>query len=213
MIVGTEQGAWVVPPQRAIWIPAGVRHHIRMVGQVSTRSIYIEPAALAAPPSRCQVVDVPQLLRSLLAEAVDLPLAADPDARARHIIALILHETASLVELPLCVPFPSHARLAERCSRFLDKPSAQDTIDRWAVELHMSRRTFTRLFRRETGLSFAAWRQQACIVAALPRLVAGEAVTIVALDLDYASPAAFTGLFKRVLGASPTQYVAAGAER
>ena len=32
----------------------------------------------------------------------------------------------------------------------------------------MSRRAFTRLFRRETGMSFMAWRQQACLLCALP---------------------------------------------
>ena len=71
----------------------------------------------------------------------------------------------------------------------------------------MSRRAFTRLFRRETGLSFVNWRQQACLVAALPRLVAGETVTTVALDLGYDNPAAFTTMFKRVLGASPRAYL------
>jgi AraC-like DNA-binding protein len=72
----------------------------------------------------------------------------------------------------------------------------------------MSRRTFTRVFRRETGLSFTMWRQQACLVAALPRLVAGEPVTRVAVDLGYDNPAAFTTMFKRVLGASPRAYLA-----
>ena len=71
----------------------------------------------------------------------------------------------------------------------------------------MSRRAFTRLFRRETGLSFVNWRQQACLVAALPRLVAGETVTTIALDLGYDNPAAFTTMFKRVLGASPRTYL------
>jgi methylphosphotriester-DNA--protein-cysteine methyltransferase len=63
------------------------------------------------------------------------------------------------------------------------------------------------LFRRETGLSFATWRQQACLVAVLPRLVAGEPVTAVAIDLGYDNPAAFTSMFKRVLGSSPRNYL------
>jgi AraC-like DNA-binding protein len=70
----------------------------------------------------------------------------------------------------------------------------------------MSRRTFTRLFRRETGLSFVAWRQQACILAALPRLAQGEAITTIALDLGYDNPAAFSAMFKRILGSTPSLY-------
>ena len=71
----------------------------------------------------------------------------------------------------------------------------------------MSRRAFTRLFRPETGTSFVAWRQQACLLAALPRLIAGEPVTLVALDLGYDNPAAFTAMFKRSLGLSPRHYL------
>jgi quercetin dioxygenase-like cupin family protein len=41
MVVGTAQGTWVVPPQRAVWIPGGIDHEIRMIGDVSTRSVYL----------------------------------------------------------------------------------------------------------------------------------------------------------------------------
>ena len=71
----------------------------------------------------------------------------------------------------------------------------------------MSRRSFTRLFRRDTGLSFVEWRQQACIVAALPRLAAREPITTIAIDLGYDNPAAFTAMFKRMLGSSPRAWL------
>jgi AraC-like DNA-binding protein len=210
MIVGTEHGTWVVPPRRAVWIPGGVRHDIRMVGRVATRSVYVEPDALPAAPDRCRVVGVSPLLHSLLVAAIDLPIAYEDDARAGHIMALILQEIAALAELPLCVPLPVDPRLVRRCRAFLESPTAHDTIDAWAAAAHMSRRAFTRLFRQETGLSLAAWRQQGCLMAALPRLMEGEAITTVALDLGY-SPAAFSDMFRRVLGASPRRYLAEDA--
>ena len=55
-------------------------------------------------------------------------------------------------------------------------------------------------------MSFAEWRQQACLLTALPRLAAGEPVTAIALDLGYDSPAAFSTMFKRLLGISPNHY-------
>ena len=76
-------------------------------------------------------------------------------------------------------------------------------LDQHAGQGHGS---FTRLFRRETGMSFADWRQQACLSVALPRLAEGVAVTAVALDLGYDSPASFSTMFKRVLGVSPSRY-------
>ena len=72
----------------------------------------------------------------------------------------------------------------------------------------MGRRAFTRAFRRETGMSFAEWRQQACVLVALPRLAAGDQVTSIALDLGYESPAAFATMFKRLLGVAPSRYQA-----
>ena len=75
-----------------------------------------------------------------------------------------------------------------------------------AGRLGIGRRSFTRAFRRETGMSFAEWRQQACLLIALPRLAAGEAVTSIALDLGYDSSAAFATMFKRRLGIPPSHY-------
>jgi AraC-like DNA-binding protein len=57
-------------------------------------------------------------------------------------------------------------------------------------------------------MSLSAWRQQACAVAALPRLISGERITSVAIDLGYGSPAAFSAMFRRVMGAAPVSYLA-----
>jgi AraC-like DNA-binding protein len=88
----------------------------------------------------------------------------------------------------------------------LEQPSPHDSIDEWSTELGMGRRAFTRAFRRETGMSFAQWRRQACLLMAIPRLAAGDPVTAVALDLGYESPAAFATMFKRVVGVAPSRY-------
>ena len=84
--------------------------------------------------------------------------------------------------------------------------SAHAEIDDWASAAGMSRRTFTRVFRKETGLGLSTWRQQACLLAALPRLGGGEPVTTVALDLGYDSVPAFTHMFRRMLGQPPRAY-------
>jgi AraC-like DNA-binding protein len=79
--------------------------------------------------------------------------------------------------------------LAARCRRFLERPTAQHTIDLWSRALGLSRRTFTRLFRRRTGVTFSAWQRRACLLSAVPRLLAGEAITTIAFDLDLSGPA------------------------
>lgn len=207
VMVATVERTWLMPPQRGMWIPGGIVHDVRMLGAVRTLSLYIEPEAASGMPDRCQVVGISPFMLSLMSEAVDLPIDYDPDGRAGALMTLILHEMQRLPVLPLSLPFPTHQTLAHRCRQFLAEPTPHETIEQWSEGMAMSRRAFTRLFRRETGMSFGAWRQQACLVAALPRLVAGESVTSVAICLGYDNPAAFTTMFKRVLGSAPRQYL------
>ena len=148
---------------------------------------------------------------NLISEAVAAPADVPADPRTTFIMGLLLHEIPNLQERPLGLPFPEDRRLAALCRGFLKDPSPHTNINDWADGLGMSRRTFTRVFRRETGLSLSTWRQQACLLSALPRLTEGEPVTSVALDLGYNSVPAFTTMFKRMLGAPPRHYLHSAA--
>jgi AraC-like DNA-binding protein len=205
----TPQGGWVIPPQRALWLPAGMEHEVRMGGIVSTRSAYVrDEAALAAGlPEVCRVIGVSPLLHALLLAAVDLPALYDLNGRDGQVMRLLLAEIAAMPALALSTPLPHDPRLSRLCRHLLDQPQREPGIDDVAAQVGMSRRNFTRLFRQETGMSFSAWRQQACLMAALARLGLGEPVTRVALDLGYSSPSAFTAAFRRALGAPPSRYL------
>jgi AraC-like DNA-binding protein len=206
-MASTSHGTWLVPCRRALWIPAGVRHDLRMQGVVEMQSLYFDTAMFPDMPDRCRVVAISSLMRSLMAEAVALPIEYDREGRSAVIMKLIGYEVGRLRELPLSLPLPMDKALARRCLKFSASPKANAKIDDWADSLHLTRRTFTRLFRRETGLSFVAWRQQACILAALPKLTAGASVTETAADLGYDNPAAFSTLFKRTLSVAPREYI------
>lgn len=211
MIVGTEQGRWIVPPQRAVWIPAGIYHDVHAVGPVTTRSIFLEPKASAKLPRQCQVLGITPLACALLLEAVDLPAKYDINGRAGLIMRLLIREIETLPTLPLNVVFPISPKLVARCRAFLDNPTPHETIEDWCDALALSRRSFTRLFREQTGSSFAAWCRQACVVAALPRLAAGDSITTIALDFGYANPSAFTQMFKSITGVPPSAYASSEA--
>lgn len=92
------------------------------------------------------------------------------------------------------------------CAALRRNPADARTLDAWGVAVGASARTLARLFMTETGLSFAAWRAQVRLLAALARLAAGEKVTSVALDLGYDSPSAFIAMFRRQLGVTPSRY-------
>ncbi len=212
LVVSTPEGRSVMPPQRGMWIPPGVIHDVRMIGDVSMQSLYLEPGMTEGMPASCQVVGISQFMRSLIEQALDLPVDYDPDSRAGALMVLIEHELRGQPVLPLSLHYPAEGRLASKCRQFLAHPDISQTINDWSRDLGLSRRTFTRMFRREVGESFACWRQQACLMVAVPRLVSGESVTSVALALGYDNPASFTTMFKRILGAPPRSYIAQQAQ-
>lgn len=207
IVVATSAGAWVTPPQRGVWIPPATMHEVRMLGAVSMQSLYLEPDTVPGLPERCQVVGISPFMRGLMTEALDLPAEYGAESRGGALMALIRHEMRELAILPLALPYPASAALAARCRAFAQRPDIHARIDEWSDALGMSRRAFTRFFRAETGLSFVAWRQQACLMTALPRLAAGSSVTTVASDLGYDNPTAFTTMFKRTFGAPPLAYL------
>ncbi len=206
MVVSTPDGAWVAPSERAVWIPGGIPHAVRMVGTVQTRTVLIEPEACPGRGETCQVVGVSPLLRQLLFAASEIPVEYDQAGRDGLVMDLLVAEVNRAPLIPLAVPFPAHAGLARLCQAFIGHPDIGATTEDWAERLIMNRRSFTRLFRRETGMSFGEWKQQACVSIALPRLAAGEAVTVVAYDLGYEGPGNFSTMFRRLLGVSPSHY-------
>lgn len=207
VMVSTDHGRWMVPPDHAMWIPAGIEHGVEMLGAVRLHSAYVRPGAAPDLPGTLRVLAMSGLMRSLIAAAVEIGAPDTDDARAAAVMQLVLHEMPRLAERPFALPFPADPRLARLCRRFIARPSPHATIDDWAREAGMSRRGFTRAFLRETGLSLSLWRRQATLFAALPRLAEGEPVTTLALDLGYDSVPAFTTMFRRMLGAPPRSYL------
>ena len=69
-------------------------------------------------------------------------------------------------------------------------------------------RTLIRLFPRETGLHYRQWVQQVHLAHAFEMLARGESVGRIAQSLGYASPSAFTSMFRKLLGKTPQHYLA-----
>src|SRR5450432_3061937 len=101
VMVATTEGRWMVPPGHALWIPAGVEHSVEMLGAVEMRSLYVTPGTIVGLPERCRVVGMTELMRSLLVDAVTLPLDYAEGSRAAFVMALILEEIPRLPEKPL----------------------------------------------------------------------------------------------------------------
>jgi AraC-like DNA-binding protein len=203
MRVVTGKAMWMVPPQRALWMPAGAVHGIEMLHAVSMRTLYLRADAAIGMPSECRVLHVSPLLRELIVRATELPLHYDEAGAPGHLIALLLAELHESQTLGLQLPMPSSPRLTTLCRSLLNSPGDRRTLAEWARSVHASERTLARLFHEETGMSFAAWRQQARVLEAMGKLGAGQPVTQVALDVGYDSVSAFCAMFRRATGSPP----------
>jgi AraC-like DNA-binding protein len=206
MTVDTPDATWVVPPQRAVWMPPSVPHRLTAKGVVQLRSLYIRADAAARMPAACEVLEVTPLLRELIVRATELPLEYDVRGRAGRLMRLLLDELASLAPLPYQLPMPKTAPLAAICRRLLDTPDDAATLQEIARDDGLSSRTLARHFRRHTGMSFAEWRRRARLLRALGWIAEGRPIVEVALELGYESPSAFSAMFRRELGSPPSSF-------
>ena len=203
MRVITDEAAWLAPPTRAIWLPAGLAHEIVMKGEVAMRSLYIAPDRAQALPATAQVLEVAPLLRELILHILGIGMLdtrkPEQDRLAGLLIDLLLQARPQDLALPL--PRDKRARaLAERLQANLDDRSDLASL---AMTSGTSLRTLQRLFPRETGLTLEAWRQKARLIWAVGQLSGGVSVTATALDSGYDSPSAFITAFKRQFGVTP----------
>ena len=206
MVVAAEEGQWIVPPTRGIWMPAGLVHRIRCISGVQMRSIYVRPDIGGHLPKVSQTVGISPLLRELIRAATEIGATYEADSRDGRLMQLLLDELHALPVLPLHLPQPADPRLQQICARLLEEPDDASTLGQWATALSVDVKTIQRLFARETGMTFGQWRQQARLLRALEQLARGEKVVDVAMALGYDSPSAFATMFKRQFGTPPSEF-------
>jgi len=208
MRVRTSRRAWIVPPSRALWVPARTAHEVEMYGVVEMRSLYVADAAAAGMPSTCVVLGVTPLVRELIVRAVAPAGAPDTPGDDVLLMQLLMAEIRRLPPCALDLPLPASPDLTRLCERILADLSERRPCREDAREMNLSARTLYRRFLRETGITFARWQQQARLLEAIRRLAEGLPVTTVALDLGYDSPSAFSTMFRRSLGIAPRAFIA-----
>jgi AraC-like DNA-binding protein len=208
MTVDTSEGIWVVPPLRAVWIPAGTTHGVFMSGRVSMRTLYFSPALCRALPRRCLVTNISSLLRELILHACQFSKLRRRVPEERHVIELILDQLKLVESVPVQLPHPRDPRARKLADLLRANPREQRPLEDLSMKCGASKRTMQRLFAEESGMSFSRWRQRARLVHAMQSLAAGQSVTNAALDAGYSTTSAFISMFRKQLGTTPTRYLA-----
>jgi AraC-like DNA-binding protein/quercetin dioxygenase-like cupin family protein len=201
--VTVDNSTWIVPPHRAIWTPPNTTHEVSTLEKSRLRALFVHADVSPFQGDRCEVLEVSALLRELI---VALAKVEPGSARDSKLAALILDELARSATQPICVALPADKRLKSLCEMLIADPASPLTLTDWASKVGASGRTLARLFERELGMSFGQWRQQVRLAHAAPLIARGLPLSQVAAELGYASQSAFSAMFKKTFGQSPTAF-------
>lgn len=208
MTVRTREGTWVVPTQRAVWIPARTPHGITMSGAVSMRTLYLKARLVRRLPRACCVVNVSSLLQELILHACRYARLTRRSKIHAHLINVLVDQLEVVQAIPLQLPSPSDPRAMRVADALQRDLSDSPSLDAICKQAGGSKRTIERIFQQETHLSLGKWRQQLRLMRSLQLLAAGEKITHAALEAGYSTPSSFIAMFRQVLGVSPGRYFA-----
>ncbi|WP_237535898.1 AraC family transcriptional regulator [Streptomyces sp. SID3343] len=201
--VGTLARDWLIPPGYGLWIPGGIEH----AGSVLHAG---EGSLIVFAPDHCPItwseptgVSIGPLLRELIAH---LDRTGPQDPSRPHAEALMFTLLVPLPTHDIHVSVPTDPRVRAIAEQIVADPADPRELAAWADHVHAGVRTLSRLFRSETGLSFAHWRTQVRIRAAVQLLAGGASVNATARAVGYRKPSAFINAFRRITGQTPGTY-------
>ena len=204
LIVSTTHGSWVVPPQRAVWLPAAVAHAHQAYGATQVRTVAfpvdVNPLGLTQPT----VLSVSRLLRELIIAITDDPARRGEEQHDLKRVAL--HQLKPAPALQFHLPQPGDERLRDVTAILAEDPGSDRTLGELGRAVGAGERTLSRLFRAETGMTFPQWRAQLRLHHSLTLLASGLSVTATAVTCGYSTPSAFTAAFHATFGTTPGTY-------
>ncbi|ROS00261.1 AraC family transcriptional regulator [Sinobacterium caligoides] len=195
----------VLPPMRAAWIPGGVDHRAQMSNVTDYRSLYFDRSLQSRLPRELMIVDVNPLLRELIERMAFWPFDMTAEQQM-NALNLFIEEFASAKDSHLNLPLPHDYRLQS----WLETINAPDfmapTLNDLSERVGASAKTITRIFNKETGMSYQSWRQQWRLLGAIELLSNEVRVNEVADRLGFSSDSAFISFFRQQTGCTPLAY-------
>lgn len=205
--ITTTGNTWVLPPTRALFVPAGCEHATRAASDARLCGIYFTPSRFPRRWTEPTVVTVDVLLASLLTHLADAELT--PAAR-RRAEAVVFDQLAPAPTTTLHLTEPSDERAARVTEALRADCTDGRSLAAWGRVVGASDRTLARRFLDETGMTFSQWRTELRLATALPLLANGTSVAATARAVGYGTPSAFIAAFRRATGSSPAAYFARG---
>ncbi len=207
--VQTAVGSWILPPNRALWLPGGTVHALSLRAPAELRTLYLnQDVSWTRPQREVAVLQVPALVRELILSAVAAPWAYPDDSESFRLARVLCDGIATMAREPVHLPEPNDPRARKLAALYRADPGERRPIPVLAALVGASPSTLDRLFRSETSLGVGAWAQQLRLMLALERIGGGASVGDAAFAVGFENPSSFIALFKRQFGTTPGRYFA-----
>ncbi|WP_221793174.1 helix-turn-helix domain-containing protein [Oceanobacter mangrovi] len=211
--VETAHSRYIAPPRRAILVAPGCFHRVNSTRHTRMRSLYLsarldlQPAlAEVVANSDCEVLEITPLLRELIQAFSQMPVAYDESGEDGRLVTVLIDQLKRCQRSDFRLPWPDDPRIRQICQLLSDDPALPQRLAELVEPLGISEKTATRLFQRETGLSFRLWRQRLRLLHSLRLLERGERITDTAIDCGYQSTSAYIQAFRQQFGVTPAQF-------
>lgn len=207
MTVTTSDKQFVLPPFRMLWIPANEIHRVNFRNIVAYRSIYFDAIdAEKYMGSSLKVLHVNPLLKAII-ERICFWEWVPLNREQENIINVFWNEMIVAPQERLELKMPYDIRFKKMVEEWTQRVSVPPMLKDLAGKIGVVEKTITRIFKKETGLSYQDWRQQWRLQRSIELLVEGNSIGEVAYILDFSSDSAFIEFFKKHTGSTPLQYL------
>lgn len=203
-----ENGIYLLPPQRAAWIPAGVMHRTTLRNVLSA-SVFFATTLVISDSDHIRIIPAAPLLREMVHYALRWPPERPPDdalAASFFTTLGLLCKEWSQEETWFRLPAAKSKQITAAMEYTLANLE-RATLAEAAKTAALSPRQFRRRFLAESNIGWQQFHQQARMLRAMELLAAPQAsVTEVAYTIGFNSLSAFAKSFARFTGQSPNEY-------
>ena len=207
MTITLTNSICIIPPTKAVWIPSKVKHRVVMAGHTHYRSLYFNMNQFHHLPKQLKILAVNPLLQALICRISFWPIDNPYTLTDERLALVLIDELNNAQALSLYLSIPTSKRLKKIVADYKENPSCQNSLTTYAKNCGASTKTLTRLFQKETGMSFIEWKQQARLVHAIKALSELRTVSEVSDFLGFSCNSAFIQFFKNRTGNTPKQYM------
>ncbi|WP_349268284.1 AraC family transcriptional regulator [Mycolicibacterium parafortuitum] len=207
--VETRSAHYLLPPQQAAWIPAGLEHQAVMNPDVKTVAVMFDRSLIPDAGDRARILAVSPLIREMMIYALRWHIERvrgdeTSDGFFRTLAALVTEALDH--EAPLSLPTSDNPIVAAAMD-YTKNHLGTVTCEEVSRAVSVSERTLRRLFADSLGLPWRTYLLNARMLRAMALLAApSQSVQETATAVGFDSVSSFTRAFAQFCGETPSSY-------